>query len=386
MLLLKNGYILPMTKQGPFVGDILLENGKIRQMGRGLEAPEAQTLDLAGLFVMPGIVDAHCHIGMWEDGIRAEGDDGNECGGPITPELRAVDAINPYDRCFEEACQGGVTTCVTGPGSANVLGGQFAALKTKPGSVEEKLIAAPVAMKSALGENPKFAYGMEKNRSPYTRMATAALLRKAFLEAREYGRRREENKADKPDYDMAKEALLPVLSGELPLKIHAHRADDILTGIRIAREFGLRYSLEHCTEGHLIPQAIKAAQAEGAKVVLGPLLSDRSKVELRNLSFKAPAILHKAGVEFALMTDHPEIPEQYLSVCAALAVRAGLPEEAALRAITINGARAVGLESRVGSLEPGKDGDIGIYSGHPLEFRSRCVMTVIDGEIVYNDL
>lgn len=163
---------------------------------------------------------------------------------------------------------------------------------------------------------------------------------------------------------MAKEALLPVLSGDLPLKIHAHRADDILTGIRIAREFGLRYSLEHCTEGHLIPQAIKAAQAEGAKVVLGPLLSDRSKVELRNLSFKAPAILHKAGVEFALMTDHPEIPEQYLSVCAALAVRAGLPEEAPLRAITINGARAVGLESRVGSLEPGKDGDIGVYSGH----------------------
>ena len=313
-------------------------------------------------------------------------DDCNEIGGPNTPELRAVDAINPYDRCFEEACQGGVTTCVTGPGSANVLGGQFAALKTKPGSVEEKLIAAPVAMKSALGENPKFAYGMEKSRSPYTRMATAALLRKAFLEAREYGRRREGSKADKPDYDMAKEALLPVLSGELPLKIHAHRADDILTGIRIAREFGLRYSLEHCTEGHLIPQAIKAAQAEGAKVVLGPLLSDRSKVELRNLSFKAPAILHKAGVEFALMTDHPEIPEQYLSVCAALAVRAGLPEEAALRAITINGARAVGLESRVGSLEPGKDGDIGIYSGHPLEFRSRCVMTVIDGEIVYNDL
>lgn len=384
MLLLKNATVWPMTNNGPFKGDILLENGKIRALGRQLSAPGAEVIDLTDCYALPGLVDAHCHIGMWEDGIQAEGDDGNEMSDPITPELRAIDAVNPFDRCFEEARAGGVTTCVTGPGSANVLGGQFAALKTKPGSVEAKLILEPVAMKAALGENPKSVYGGQKT-APQTRMATAALLRRALLEARDYTHKMEaEDESDRPEFDMAKAALLPVLNGELLLKIHAHRADDILTAVRIAKEFGLRLSLEHCTEGHLIPAEIKAAQKAGAKVILGPLLTDRSKVELRNQTFAAPRILHEAGVEFAIMSDHPVIPLQYLPVCAALAAREGLPEEIALRAITLHGARAAGLEGRIGSLEPGKDGDIAVFSGHPLEYRSRCLLTIIDGEIVYD--
>lgn len=384
MLLLKNAHVLPMAGPGPFTGDILLENGKIRALGERLEAPGAQALDLTGCYALPGLVDAHCHMGMWEDGIQAEGDDGNETSDPITPELRAIDAINPFDRCFAEARAGGVTAVVTGPGSANVLGGQFAALKTKEGSVEAKLILAPAAMKAALGENPKSVYG-EQKAAPQTRMATAALLRRAFLEAQDYAHKLQaEEEADRPAFDMAKAALLPVLRGELPLKIHAHRADDILTGVRIAKEFKLRFSLEHCTEGYLIPAEIKAAQEAGAKVVLGPLLTDRSKVELRNQSFEAPRILHEAGVEFALMSDHPVLPAQYLLVSAALAAREGLPEEAALRAVTLHAARAAGLERRLGSLEPGKDGDVAVFSGHPLEFRSRCVLAVIDGAIVHD--
>ena len=373
-----------MTDPGPFIGDIWIENGKIRATGQEIEAPGAEVLDLTGCFALPGLVDAHCHIGMWEDGIQAEGDDGNEMSDPITPELRAIDAINPFDRCFAEAREGGVTTCITGPGSANVLGGQFAALKTMPGSVEDKLILAPAAMKAALGENPKSAYGSQKS-APQTRMATAALLRRALLEAQDYARKMEaEEESDRPEFDMAKAALLPVLSGELLLKIHAHRADDILTGIRIGKEFGLRISLEHCTEGYMIPEHIKAAQEQGARVIIGPLLTDRSKVELRNQTLQAARILHEAGVEFAIISDHPVIPLQYLPVCAALAVRDGLPEEIALRSITLHGARAVGLGDRLGSLEAGKDGDIAVFSGHPLEYRSRCVLTIIDGRIVHD--
>ena len=381
MLLLKHLHILPMAGPGPMNGDILLENGKIRALGRELSAPGAQVLELEGLYAMPGMVDAHCHIGMWEDGNMIEGDDGNETSGPITPELRAIDAINPFDRCFAEACAAGVTACVTGPGSANVIGGQFAALKTRPGSVEDKLIQAPLAMKAALGENPKRVYTAQKS-SPQTRMATAALLRRALLEAQAYAKKRAEKEG--ADFDMAKEALLPVLRGELPLKIHAHRADDILTAIRIAEEFHLRFSLEHCTEGYLIPEAIRQAQDAGAKVIIGPLLTDRSKVELRNLTFQAPKLLHDQGIEFALMTDHPVVPLQYLPVCAALAVREGLDEDTALKTITLHGARAVGLEDRLGSLEPGKDGDVAIFRGHPLDVRSRCVMTLIDGQIVHD--
>ena len=387
MLILKNGKLLTMA--GPeFVGDIAVENGKIIALGEELPTENAQVRDVSGCYVMPGIVDAHCHIGMWEDSMGTEGADGNECTNPVTPELRAIDAINPYDRCFTEACAAGVTTCVTGPGSANVVGGQFVAMKTAGDSVEDMTLRFPVAMKAAFGENPKRVYG-DSEKTPQTRMATAAILRKALLDAQEYGKKIEEGEQDpakRPSRDLGKEALLAVIKRELPMKIHAHRADDILTAIRIAKEFDIRFTLEHCTEGYLIPAQIKRAiEEQGAGIIVGPLLSERSKIELRNLSFKAPKVLYDNGIEFAIMTDHPVIPEQYLTVCAALAVREGLPEEIALRAITIQAARITGIDDRVGSLEVGKDADIAVFNGHPLDFRTRCVLTLVNGKIAHEE-
>ena len=388
MILLKNGRIYPIS-QPPFTGDLLIDGGKIAALGTGLTADGARAIDVAGCAVLPGFVDPHCHIGMWEDGIGSEGADGNEISDPITPQMRAIDGLNPFDPCFAEARAAGVTTVVTGPGSANVIGGQFAALKTAGNSVEDMLIRAPIAMKAAMGENPKRVYG-DKKTSPYTRMAIAALFRKAMASAQEYATAKREAADDsgkKPAFDLGLEALLPVLNGELPLKIHAHRADDILTALRLAREFHLRISLEHCTEGYLIAEELKSQldALGGVPVILGPLLSDRSKVELKNLSFRAPAILHAAGIEFALMTDHPVIPVQYLPVSAALAVREGLDEETALAAITLHAARAVGLDDRIGSLEPGKDADIAVFAGHPLDMRTRCKLTLIGGNVVYED-
>lgn len=388
MILLKNGYIYPVSRP-PFAGDLLIQDGKIAALGENLSTEGAECIDLAGCSIMPGIIDPHCHIGMWEDGMGEEGADGNECSDPITPQMRAIDGLNPFDPCFAEARAAGVTTVVTGPGSANVIGGQFAALKTDGSSVEEMLIKAPVAMKAAMGENPKRVYGDLKT-SPYTRMAIAALFRKELFDAQEYAEAKKEAESDsskKPDLDMGLEAMQPVLSGELLLKVHAHRADDILTALRIAREFHLRVSLEHCTEGHLIADELKKQTDAlgGVPVILGPLLSDRSKIELRNQTFRAPAILHAAGIEFALMTDHPVIPVQYLPVCAALAVREGLDEETALASITLNAARAVGLSDRIGSLDVGKDANIAVFDGHPLEFRTHCSMTLIEGRIVYRN-
>lgn len=388
MLILKNGRVLPMVGE-EFMGDVAVENGKIAVLGKDLHFEGAKEIDLGGRYVLPGFVDAHCHIGMWEDGIREEGDDGNESSNPVTPELRAIDAINPYDRCFIEAREAGVTTCVTGPGSANVVGGQFVAMKTYGDSMEGMTLRFPVAMKAAFGENPKRTYKAQKT-TPKTRMATAAILRKALLGALEYMQKIEDAGDDRsklPEKDLGKEALVKVLRRELPMKVHAHRSDDILTAIRIAKEFNIRFSIEHCTEGYMIPDLIKqAVKEQGMGVIVGPLLSERSKVELRNLSFKAPKVLYEQGIEFAMMTDHPVIPEQYLPVCAALAVREGLPEEVALKSITINAARVVGIEDRVGSLEVGKDADIAVFNGHPLDFRSRCVLTFINGEQVHSEL
>lgn len=388
MLILKNAKVLSM-KEPEFLGAVAVKDGKIAALGEHI--PETETdevIDLGGQYLLPGFVDAHSHIGMFEDGMQDEGNDGNECTDPLTPQLRAIDAVNPFDRCFAEAREAGVTTVVTGPGSANVVGGQFVALKTWGDCVEDMLLAFPVAMKAALGENPKNVY-TEQKASPQTRMATAALLRKALIDAQEYAHKLQEAEKDdekRPDRDLENEALLPVIQGTLPLKIHAHRADDILTGIRIAREFGIRYTLDHCTEGYLIPKHIQTALCENCcGIIVGPLLCDRSKIELRNLSMRAPKTLYDAGIAFAMMTDHPVIPQQYLSVCAALAVREGLPVEAALQSITINAARIVGLADRIGSIEPGKDADLAVFSGPPLDFMSRCKMTLINGRIVFRE-
>lgn len=387
MLLLKNGNV--MTMAGPaFVGDVAIENGKIVAVGQSLSYSDAEVRDVTGMTVMPGIVDPHCHIGMWEDAMGFEGADGNECTNPITPELRAIDAINPYDRCFEEAAAGGVTTCVTGPGSANVIGGQFVAIKTHGDSVEDMVLRFPVAVKAAFGENPKRVYN-GKNQTPSTRMATDALMRKALIEAQEYNEKLEKGKVDPekmPERNLGKEILARVIRRELPMKIHAHRADDILTAIRICREFKLRYTLDHCTEGYLITDKLKEALGEDCEgIIVGPLLTDRSKIELKNLSFKAPKVLEQAGIEYAMMTDHPVTPEQYLPICTAVAVREGASEEGALKAITINAAKITGIADRVGSIEVGKDADIAVFSGHPFDFRSRCVLTLVNGKVAHEE-
>lgn len=387
MLVIKNARLLTMTENGSFVGDIRIDGGKIAEIARNIDTTGCDVFDAEGMYAMPGIIDAHSHIGMWEDGMGREGSDGNEATNPVTPEMRSIDGINPFDRCFKEAVACGVTTAVTGPGSANVVGGTFVAMKLYGRSMDEMILKFPVAMKAAFGENPKRVYGDKA--TPATRMAIAAILRKALAGALDYAKKIENAKDDPskmPERDLGKEALLPVIRRELPLKIHCHRADDILTAIRIAKEFNVRFTLDHCTEGYLIPDLLKETIEEtGAGIIIGPLLTDRSKIELRNVSFSAPKALYDAGIDFAMMTDHPVIPEQYLPVCAALAVREGLPEDAALRSITINAARITGIDDRVGSLEVGKDADIAVFSGHPLDFRSRCVLCTVDGQVAHRE-
>jgi imidazolonepropionase-like amidohydrolase len=368
MILIRNGKILTMNDRIYEMGDILIKGKKILDIGENLEVPkDAEVIDAKGMWVMPGIVDAHCHIGMWEDGIGFEGSDGNEATDPVTPELRAIDGINPEDHCFREARENGITTVVTGPGSANVIGGQFTALKTYGRRVDDMVIKEPLALKVAFGENPKWVYDGQK-KAPSTRMATAAILRENLIKAQNYKRKLEQGEKDPdkmPDRDLKMEILVKVLNREIPLKAHAHRADDILTALRIAREFNVDITLDHCTEGHRISDFLLE---EEAKVIVGPLFSERSKVELKNMTFKAPGILSKAGVKVAMMTDHPVIPIQYLPVCAAIAVKEGMEEMEALKSITINAAEITGIADRVGSLEPGKDADIVIFDGHPLAY------------------
>ena len=381
MLLIRNARLFTMEGDGCIDGgDVLMDGGKVVATGMNLSAPGAKVIDAHGAYATPGFVDPHTHIGLWADGERDDTGDGNEETDPVTPHLRALDAVNPVDPCFAEACRAGVTTVATGPGSANVLGGQFLAMKTFGGSLKAMLVKEPLAMKAAFGENPKMVYGSGGKR-PSTRMATAAVLREAFYEARAYMEKRACADADKrPDFNLKNEALAMVLRRELPLKMHAHRADDILTAIRLAEEFNLRASVEHCTEGYLIADELRKANVG---VILGPLLTDRGKPELKNLTMKAPAILHRAGVKFALMTDHGVIPEPYLPVEAGLCVREGLPEMEAMRAITIHAAGVLGLEERLGSLAPGKDADVVLFDGHPLETRTHASLVIVNGNIAY---
>ncbi|WHH56898.1 amidohydrolase [Petroclostridium sp. X23] len=389
MLLIKNGKVLSMEGTDYENGYVLLNEGKIVRLG-GMDdfsnevSNADKVIDAGGGYILPGFIDAHCHVGMWEDSIGFEGDDGNEDTDPVTPHLRAIDAINPNDRAFQEAREAGVTTVVTGPGSANVIGGQFAAIKTYGRRIDEMILKEPVAMKVALGENPKTVYH-QKNQSPTTRMATAAILRENLLKANEYKTLIDEHHADpeeidKPDFDFKMESLLKVLDKQIPVKVHAHRADDMFTALRIAKEFDLNITLEHCTEGHLIVDYLKE---EKVPLMVGPSLSDRSKPELKNLTFKTPGILAQEGLSVAIITDHPVTPIQYLPLCAALAVREGMNEKDALKAITINAANNCGIGNRVGSIKEGKDGDIIIFDGHPLDFRSRPEYVIIDGKVVF---
>jgi imidazolonepropionase-like amidohydrolase len=343
---------------------------------------QGDVYDAAGGVLMPGLIDAHTHLGMWEDAIGFEGDDGNEETDPSTPQLSALDAINPLDRCFEEALMAGVTTVVTGPGSANPIGGQLLAMKTAGRRVDDMVVKNPIAIKFALGENPKSVYHA-KNEAPVTRMGTAAIIREQLLKALRYKQKLEEaacdEEIDEPDFDFKCEALIPLLRGDIQAHFHAHRADDIFTAIRIAKEFSLDFVIVHGTEGHLITDELKA---EGAKVLSGPFLCDRSKPELKNQTAQTPGILCAAGIETALITDHPVIPIQYLTLCAALAIKDGMDKQAALRALTITPARILGLDSRMGSLAPGKDADLVVFDGDPLSLETRIKFVAVNGKRV----
>lgn len=386
MLAIINGLVKTMSGEDLQKGQIIIEDGKIKAVGTNLEIPDdAQIIDAAGLLVTPGLVDGHCHIGMWEEGIGFEGEDGNEDVEPITPQLRAIDAINPMDMGFQDAIEGGVTTAVTGPGSANVIGGTFLAMKTYGKRVDDMVIKNPVAMKIAFGENPKRVYN-EQHKSPVTRMAIAAMLRETLYEAKQYMEDLEASAEDpdrKPDFDLKLDALLPVMKKQIPLKAHVHRADDIFTALRIAKEFDLDITLDHCTEGHLIPEELAAA---GKPCLIGPTFGSRTKVELKNKSFETPKVLMEAGLKVAIITDSNVIPIQHINMCAGMAVKAGLAEDEAWKSITIYPAEINGINSRVGSIEEGKDADIVIFKGNPLlDIDYETMMTIIDGKIVYKN-
>ena len=381
MLLIKNGYIKPMVGEDIPCGCVLLgDDGKIVAVAAELEGPQGCTLiDAQGRLVTPGCVDAHCHIGLDNEGMGWEGRDYNEIIDPLTPHMRAIDSINPQDEAFHNAIEYGVTTACTGPGSANVVGGTFVAIKLVGKRVDDMIVKHPLAMKCAFGENPKRCYGQGLKKSPTTRMATAALLREILFKTQRYMRDKEDGK--NPGFDMKLEAMIPVLKKEIPLKAHAHRADDIFTAIRIAREFDVDITLDHCTDGALIAEEL--AQ-EKLPAFVGPTLGGKSKIELRNKSFTTPAALHAAGVPISIITDAPVIPLQNLPMCAGLAANAGLPMEEAWRAITINPARQTGIGDRVGSLEPGKDGDVVIWEADPLTtVGAGTWMTVVDGKVVH---
>ena len=380
-MVITNAYIYPVEGK-PIPCGYLRFSDTIEAMGPMNDyVPRAdeEIMDADGQWLLPGLVDIHTHLGLFGDGLGFEAEDCNEIGEPITPHLRAVDGINPMDKTFRESLEAGVTTVAVAPGSANPVGGQIAVIHTEGRRVDDMIIRAPIAVKFALGENPKTCYH-ERDETPTTRMATAAMIRQALMEASSYGRKKaaaEKNpELDTPDYDMKHEALLPVLRGEIQAHFHAHRLDDIFTAIRIAKEFSLNYVIIHGTESYL---AADILAAEGARVVTGPNLLDRSKPELRNMTFGGPAELIRAGVLCCICTDHPETPLKYLTICAAMACKSGLTREEAIRAITIYPARIVELNDMIGSLKPGKLADLALFDGDPLELSSTCTGVFIQG-------
>ena len=379
MLLIQNAHILPIVGEEIENGSLLIDQGKIAAIGTDLPVPPgAEVIDACGRLVTPGCIDAHCHIGLDNEAMGWEGADYNEIVDPLTPQMRAIDSINPLDPGFADAVRGGVTTACTGPGSANVVGGTFAVIKLQGKRVDKMILKNPAAMKCAFGENPKGCYGKNGSKAPMTRMGTAALLREILFRAKRY---REDQLAGKnPNFDMKLEAMLPVLSGEIPLKCHCHRADDILTAVRIVREFGLRATLDHCTDGALIADELAE---EGFPVLIGPSLGHKSKIELANKSFTTPGVLNRAGLTVCIITDAPVIPLQYLPMCAGLAVNSGLDLTEAWKAITINPAKVLGVDDRVGSLEVGKDADIVIWTADPLaKIGGEAYITIINGQVV----
>ena len=399
MIAVANGKVMTITGGTLAHGAVLVEDGRIAAVGENIEIPEdAQVVDATGKVVMPGLIDAHCHVGLFPDGIGWEHSDGNEMTDPITPHLRALDAVHPEDPAFRELVAAGVTTVLTGPGSGNLIGGQWVCLKTVPRpSVEQMVLLEPAGMKMALGENPKRVYGDQK-KAPSTRMGNAATLRAALVDAQNYmekWRRYEDDLAavqakreagekdvqppKPPERDLKLEALGKVLRREMKARVHAHRADDMLTAIRIAEEFDLDLTLEHATEGYKIADILAAKRIP---VTAGPILFSREKYELREMTPTNPGAMAKAGVKVAIQTDEMSAVK-YLTINAALAVREGMAEEEAFKAITINAAEIIGVADRVGSLEEGKDADLVVFSGHPFDYRTVVELVLVDGQVAY---
>lgn len=379
-LLIKGGLIHDAVNETPYLADILAIDGKIAKIEPDIRPEEgAIIVEASGLSVYPGLVDAHSHIGLDGYGIGFEGRDYNEMNDILTPHLRAIDAINPMDETLKQAALGGVTCAATGPGSSNVLGGTFTAIKLSGLRIDNMIVKEKIAMKCAFGENPKRVY---KDKNNYSRMSTAAKLREILCQTAEYRDKLQAAGDDilkKPVYNMKLEALLPVLNREIPLKAHAHRADDIFTAIRIAKEFNVGLTLEHCTEGHLIAEELAR---ENIPVAVGPSLGHATKYELKNKTFTTPGILSKAGLTVSIITDSPVIPQQYLALCAGLAVKSGMEPFEALKAITINPAKHIGIDERVGSLTVGKDADIVLTDGDIMQSQTNVIKTFIDGKAV----
>lgn len=378
-MIIIHGNIKTMEERDFADGYIEIADGKIVAVGDMSDCPKAEgeILDAQGNLVMPGIIEAHCHMGITEEKKGMEGDDCNENVNPVTPWLRSIDAINPMDAAFNDALQAGITSAMIGPGSANVVGGQFAFVKTHGRCIDNMIVKAPAAMKVAFGENPKVNYSGQ-GMSPSTRMAIAAMLREELTKAVSYMEKREKNQDGETDFRY--ECWLPVLRREIPLKAHAHRADDILTAVRIAKEFHLRMTLDHCSEGHLVMEELKEADFPA---IVGPDMASRNKIEVQNMAFKTAGLLSGHGILTAITTDHPVSKIQFLPICAGLAVKAGMAPEEGLRSITINAAKICGTADRVGSLAPGKDADIAIFTGNPMEIFTETLYTLIDGKVVY---
>lgn len=388
MIYIVGGKILTMAGDVWEKGYLCIENGKIRELGPmkdGAPFPlpadkNLTVINALDCLVMPGLIEAHCHMGITEEKKGMEGDDCNETVNPITPHLRAIDAINPMDAAFSNAVRAGITSAMIGPGSSNVVGGTFSFVKTFGRCIDDMVVLSPAAMKIAFGENPKVNYsGQEK--SPVTRMAIAAMLREELFKAQRYYEQKCAGmKREKEDFRL--EPWIPVFEKKIPLKAHVHRADDIQTAIRIAEEFGLPMTLDHCSEGHLITEKVKES---GFPAIVGPDLTSRNKIEVQNMAFKTVGILNQAGVKTAITTDHPVSLIQSLPICAGFAVKAGMEEMEALKSITIYPAQICRVDHRVGSLEPGKDADIAIFDGSPLKVETRTLCTMIEGVIVYAD-
>jgi len=364
-------------------GILLISGGKILQVGENVTIPQGATvIDAKGKMILPGFVDAHTHVGIWSEWYGQAESDGNEGSNPVTASVRAIDAVWPDHFAFKDARSGGVTCVQVTPGSGNVIGGETVVVKTFGTVVDDMVVRNPAGMKGALGENPKGSYGSQ-GKAPKTRMGIASILRNALFKAKDYLRKLEaglEDPSKMPDTDLDMLSLVKVLKKEIPLRVHAHRADDIVTAVRIAEEFDIDYSIEHCTDGIEVADFLGKRKA---KVNIGPTIWHRAKIETLNISPQTPGALSRAGCHVSIISDHPFHPIQHLVTAAAVAWANGMSEEDALKAITLNPAITLGVDDRVGSLEPGKDADFSIWTGHPFKIRSKIETVFIEGEKVF---